>query len=129
MQQATISQWIIYGLGFLAQGFFSLRILVQWIMSEKAKKVVSPTIFWVFSVAGSYLFFVYGWMRNDFAIMLGQVISYYIYLWNLKIKGVWNITREDKKFEYWRMALLAILIITPVCGVGYILSDWTQFKS
>ena len=96
MQQATISQWIIYGLGFLAQGFFSLRILVQWIMSEKAKKVVSPTIFWVFSIAGSYLFFVYGWLRNDFAIMFGQVISYYIYIWNLKVKGAWDVIRTDK---------------------------------
>src|SRR5574344_2584848 len=143
MQQATISQWIIYGLGFLAQGFFSLRILVQWIMSEKAKKVVSPTIFWVFSIAGSYLFFVYGWLRNDFAIMFGQVISYYIYIWNLKVKGAWNIIRTDSGAEsavaaegikvpapqYWRLALLGILVITPVIGIGYILSDWQTFKA
>src|SRR5574344_927 len=146
MQQATISQWIIYGLGFLAQGFFSLRILVQWIMSEKAKKVVSPTIFWVFSIAGSYLFFVYGWLRNDFAIMFGQVISYYIYIWNLKVKGAWDVIRTDKNDsgdesavaakgikvpapQYWRLALLAILVITPVIGVGYILSDWQTFKT
>lgn len=123
-----MSNWIILALGFLAQGFFSARMLVQWIMSEKAKKVVSPTIFWVFSVAGSYLFFVYGWLRNDFAIMFGQVISYYIYLWNLKIKGVWNITRDNSRQDYWRLALLAILIITPLCGIAYILSDWEQFK-
>ena len=143
MQQATISQWIIYGLGFLAQGFFSLRILVQWIMSEKAKKVVSPTIFWVFSIAGSYLFFIYGWLRNDFAIMFGQVISYYIYIWNLKVKGAWNVIRTEPAAEssvaaegikvpvpqYWRLALLAILVITPIIGVGYILSDWQTFKA
>ena len=45
--ERTLSQWIIFGIGFLAQGLFSARILVQWIMSERKKKVVSPTIFWV----------------------------------------------------------------------------------
>ena len=76
--ERTLSQWIIFGIGFLAQGLFSARILVQWIMSERKKKVVSPTIFWVLSLLASYLFFIYGWLRNDFAIMFGQVISYYI---------------------------------------------------
>ena len=46
----------VYVLGFLAQGLFSARILVQWIMSERAKKVVSPTIFWILSLIASYLF-------------------------------------------------------------------------
>ena len=67
---------LVYVLGFIAQGLFSARILVQWIMSEKAGKVVSPTIFWVLSLIASYLFFIYGWLRNDFSIMLGQVIGY-----------------------------------------------------
>lgn len=80
---------VIYAIGFLAQGFFSARILVQWIMSEKAHRVLSPTIFWVFSVIGSYLLFLYGFLRHDFAIILGQFISCYVYLWNLKAKGVW----------------------------------------
>ncbi|MDE6010697.1 MAG: lipid-A-disaccharide synthase N-terminal domain-containing protein, partial [Muribaculaceae bacterium] len=40
-------QWIVFGIGFLAQGFFSARILVQWILSEKARRVLSPSLFWV----------------------------------------------------------------------------------
>lgn len=80
----------VYALGFLAQGLFSARILVQWIMSERARKVVSPTIFWVLSLIASYLFFIYGWLRDDFSIMLGQVIAYYVYIWNLGAKGVWK---------------------------------------
>ena len=77
----------ILSIGFLAQAFFSARTLVQWILSEKAKKVLSPTIFWVLSLLGAYLLCIYGWLRNDFAIILGQFISYYIYLANLKLKG------------------------------------------
>ena len=71
---------MIYVIGFLAQLLFSARLLLQWIMSEKAKKVVSPSIFWKLSLLGSYLLFMYGWLRNDFAIILGQLISYYIYI-------------------------------------------------
>ena len=78
------SSYLIYAIGFLAQGFFSARILVQWAMSERARKVLSPSVFWILSIAGAYLLCLYGWLRNDFAIVLGQVISYYIYLWNLK---------------------------------------------
>ena len=65
----------IYIIGFLAQALFSARILVQWILSEKAKRVVSPTIFWVLSMIASYLLFIYGWLRDDFATMLGQIIA------------------------------------------------------
>ena len=131
--ERTLSQWIIFGIGFLAQGLFSARILVQWIMSERKKKVVSPTIFWVLSLLASYLFFIYGWLRNDFAIMFGQVISYYIYMWNLKIKGAWSMandgrTEGSKSSRWWKAPLLTLLLITPVVGIGYILTDLEGFK-
>ena len=131
--EKTLSQWIIFGIGFLAQGLFSARILVQWIMSERKKKVVSPAIFWVLSLLASYLFFIYGWLRDDFAIMFGQVISYYIYMWNLKIKGVWSISKDgrmegSKGNIWWKGPLLTILLITPVVGIGYVLSDTAAFK-
>ena len=74
-------------IGFLAQGLFSARMLVQWILSERARRVLSPTLFWVLSVIASILLCLYGWLRSDFAIILGQIFSYYIYLWNLRIKG------------------------------------------
>lgn len=77
-------------IGFLAQALFSARILVQWLMSERARRVLSPTVFWVLSLIGSCLLCTYGWLRVDFAIILGQFLSYYVYLWNLKVKGVWR---------------------------------------
>ena len=85
-----VSSLYVYAIGFIAQGFFSARMLIQWILSEKAKKVVSPNAYWICSLAGSILLFVYGWLRDDFAIIFGQLISYYIYIWNLDIKGVWH---------------------------------------
>ena len=66
---------MIYVIGFLAQVFFSARILLQWILSERAKKVISPAIFWQLSIVGSYLLFVYGWLSYYFSIFLLQIIS------------------------------------------------------
>lgn len=83
------SSLIVYLIGFTAQIFFSARTLVQWILSEKRHQVVSPAVFWVFSLMGSVLLFCYGWLRNDFSIILGQLISYYVYIWNLNVKGLW----------------------------------------
>ena len=107
-----------YLIGLLAQGFFSARILVQWIMSERAKRVVNPALFWILSVAGSYLLFIYGYIRNDFAIMLGQVISYYIYLWNLNQKGIWKRLPAIGRF---------ILSATPALAVWTIATNWGEF--
>lgn len=114
----SLSQLLIYGIGFLAQGFFSARILVQWILSEKAKKVLSPSIFWVLSICGAYLLCIYGWLRNDFSIVLGQFISYYIYLWNLNMKGVW---------KRMHVLLRVLLLITPVIAITYVAGDAQQF--
>ncbi|HQP70195.1 MAG TPA: lipid-A-disaccharide synthase N-terminal domain-containing protein [Clostridiales bacterium] len=77
-------------IGFTAQFLFSVRLFVQWIQSEKAKKVLTPELFWELSLFASFLFFIYGWMRNDFAIMFGQSITYFIYIRNMQLQNNWN---------------------------------------
>ena len=97
--------------------FFS-RTLIQWVQSEKAKKVLSPTIYWVLSISASYLFFIYGWFRNDFSIILGQTITYYIYIWNLDQTGVWR--RINSFFK-------AFIILTPVFVVLFVFKNAHYF--
>jgi len=109
---------IMYVVGFLSQLFFSARTLLQWLMSEKTKQVVSPTIFWIFSLLGSYLMFIYGWMREDFSILLGQLITYYIYIWNLDEKGTWKQLHSLLKI---------IIIITPVVAIAYVIGKEDEF--
>lgn len=82
--------WIIFSFGFFAQILFSSRLFIQWILSEKLKKVVTPIIFWKISILASFLLFVYGWLRDDFAIMLGQLLTYFIYIRNLQLQGYWK---------------------------------------
>lgn len=109
---------MIYVIGFLAQIFFSARILLQWILSERAKKVISPAIFWQLSILGSYLLFIYGWLRDDFAIIFGQIISYYIYIWNLNKKHQW---------KWLPLVLRGVLLLTPVAAIVYMLEDASAF--
>lgn len=109
---------LVYAIGFTSQLFFSARTLFQWYRSEKAREVVSPSAYWVLSVIGSWLMFVYGVLRNDFAIILGQLISYYIYLWNLNSKGVWSRLA---------VAVRVVLVVTPVVAVVLLLRDASAF--
>src|ERR1700742_4750320 len=85
-----MSTWIVISIGALAQILFSSRLLLQWILSEKQKKVLTPVLFWEFSLLASFLLFVYGYLRNDFAIMLGQTITYYIYIRNMQLQNQWQ---------------------------------------
>lgn len=123
-----MSTALIFTIGFTAQAFFAGRILCQWILSEKAKKVVSPTIFWILSIAGSYLLFIYGWLRDDFAIIFGQFISYYIYLWNLKTKRVWLWNSEDAGARKGlHLCIRGILVATPIVAACLVMHNFGEF--
>lgn len=85
-----MSSIVIYAIGFTAQLLFSSRLFVQWILSEKQKRIVTPSLFWKLSLLASILLFIYGFYRNDLAIMLGQVLTYYIYIRNLQLQKEWR---------------------------------------
>lgn len=108
----------VYIIGLIAQVFFSARMLVQWILSEKQKRVVSPVLYWLFSLIGAYLLCVYGWLRNDFSIILGQFISFYIYIWNLNDKGMWHRIPT---------LLQVVLGLTPIVAALFVLNDFSAF--
>ena len=108
------SGWLSYGLfvyviGFSAQILFSARLLVQWIQSEKVKKVLTPELFWELSLMASFLLFVYGWLRDDFAIMLGQSITYFIYIRNMQLQGSWRKIPYVLQIFLWIFPALIVL--------------------
>lgn len=110
----------IYCVGFAAQVFFAARVMVQWYLSEKNRKVESPTLFWLFSIAGSLVLLYYGWLRKDLAILIGEFISFYIYLWNLSAKGLF--TRSS------RFVPLLIALI-PVVTISLMIRDFSSFST
>ena len=81
--------WIL--LGFVAQAFFTMRFLVQWIASERAKRSVVPIAFWFFSLGGGALLFVYAIKRQDPVFIAGQGLGLVIYIRNL-----WLIANEKR---------------------------------
>ena len=95
----------LYSLGFIAQFFFSARVIIQWFYTEKKARVITPTIYWILSLTASFLFFMYGYFRDDFAIMFGQFIGYYIYIRNLQLQNKWN------NFNF---TIRQILILLPI---------------
>lgn len=111
---------LTFVIGFLAQGFFSARVLVQWALSERARRVLSPSLFWILSLLGSYLLCLYGWLRHDFAIVLGQFVSYYVYLWNLEMKGVWGKVP---------LPIRIVLLATPVVALLFVANHAGEFAA
>ena len=81
---------LLLGLGFLAQGLFSARFLIQLVKSEKGGEVLSPVIFWQLSLIASLFLMTYGAFRHDLVIVGGQLIGYFVYIRNLQLQGEWR---------------------------------------
>lgn len=115
-----MSNLVIFAIGMVAQVLFAFRMLVQWFLSEKHKAVVSPSIFWRLSLVAAMLLCLYGWLRSDMAIIVGQLITYFIYIRNLHWKGEWKTYPS----------LLRMFIIgLPFAALGYAFNqdfDWHE---
>ncbi|GAB3832853.1 lipid-A-disaccharide synthase N-terminal domain-containing protein [Hymenobacter jeollabukensis] len=77
-------------IGLTSQLLFSSRIVLQWVQSERAKRVLVPTLFWQISLISSFLMIIYGMLRHDPVILGAQLISYGIYIRNLQLLGEWR---------------------------------------
>jgi lipid-A-disaccharide synthase-like uncharacterized protein len=77
----NLDGWVI--LGFIAQAFFTMRFVVQWIASERARDSVVPVAFWFFSVGGGILLLIYALYRKDPVFIAGQAFGLFVYLRNL----------------------------------------------
>jgi len=73
--------WV--ALGFVAQAFFTMRFVVQWIASERARKSVIPVAFWFFSMGGGVLLLIYALYRRDPVFIAGQALGLLVYTRNL----------------------------------------------
>lgn len=74
--------WVVL-VGFFGQFMFSMRFIVQWIASERARKSVFPVAFWFFSIGGGLISFAYALTIKDPVFILGQGFGVFIYARNL----------------------------------------------
>lgn len=116
-----MSEYLIYALGFTAQLLFFARTIAQWFKSEQEGEIISPVIYWQLSLLGSVTMLTYGIFRNDFAIVLGQFIVYFIYIRNLQLKNAW-----DKLNRIVRV----IAVLTPLAYLSWLIfADTNNFAS
>lgn len=109
------TQLWIFAIGFSAQLLFAARMIIQWFQSEKSGKSLSPAIFWQLSLWGSALFLLYGILRKDFAIVLGQCLVYYIYIRNLHLKNRWTLLPLGFRW---------LVLLLPLFTLGYLFSNY-----
>jgi lipid-A-disaccharide synthase-like uncharacterized protein len=102
----------LLALGFLAQALFGLRLLIQWLGAERTKSSLPPVAFWYSSLAASGLFMLYGMLRHDWVILLGQCITYFVYWRNLHHLGVWRTLHLT-----WKLLVIAIPLLFVVIGL------------
>ena len=86
-------------IGFIGQGLFSMRFIIQWIASERAGKSVIPFSFWIFSLGGSVLLLTYAIYRKDPVFILGQATNVLIYSRNIYLLKKGRATEEGDMIE------------------------------
>lgn len=104
---------IMYAIGFVSQVLFFARTILQWFKSEHEGRVLSPIIFWQISLLASILMLIYGIMRNDAAILIGQILVYFIYIRNIQLK------------DQWKTMPLALRIVIYICPVVILICLFT----
>lgn len=88
----TDTIWI--GIGFLGQGLFFGRWVVQWITSEKKAASQVPVSFWYMSLIGGLITLAYAIYRKDPVFIAGQSVGSVVYIRNLML-----IRRTDQVKE------------------------------
>ncbi len=86
-------------IGFIGQGLFSMRFIIQWIASERAGRSVIPFSFWIFSLGGSFLLLTYAIYRKDPVFILGQAPNVLIYSRNIYLLKKGRATEEGDMIE------------------------------
>ena len=84
--------WIAIGL--LAQFMFSMRFVVQWLATEKARASIVPETFWYFSLGGGAMLLAYAIYRMDPVFILGQAAGLGIYARNIHFI---RLTRQQQR--------------------------------
>ena len=79
----TTYEIIFLLIGFLGQGVFASRFVIQWIYSEKKGESFIPIHFWYLSIFGGLGLLTYAIFRKDPVIITGQLFGIFVYTRNL----------------------------------------------
>lgn len=113
-----IDRWTLFGL--LGNLLYTVRVLIQWISSERAKKSVAPPAFWWFSLAGAVVMIIYSVVRigdvefrnspTPLPLLIGFIVTLVPYIRNLML--CYRVSRKWHILSY----VLAALILS-LCAI------------
>jgi len=83
--ESLLNPWLWLILGFVGQGLFCARFVVQWLASEKKGRSVVPVSFWYLSIVGSLIVLCYALLRWDAVFILAYAFNSLIYVRNLML--------------------------------------------
>ena len=81
IENFKIDFWTFWGL--VSQGFFFARFIIQWWQSEKKGQIVVPKSFWVLSLCGSVMIFIYAIARKDLVFLITGILQFFLFSRNL----------------------------------------------
>jgi lipid-A-disaccharide synthase-like uncharacterized protein len=81
----SLTEKIWLAIGFLGQGVFFMRWVVQWLASERSAESRMPVAFWYMSLIGGLITLAYAIYRKDPVFIAGQSIGSFVYLRNLML--------------------------------------------
>lgn len=70
-------------LGWIGNACFFSRFLVQWALSERARRSLTPKVFWYLSLVGTSCFAAYSASKHQYVLVAGFAINGAIYSRNL----------------------------------------------
>ena len=71
--------------GWIGNVVFFSRFFVQWLATEKHKKVMIPVSFWWLSLTGSILLLAYGVSQHDSVFIFAYAFTWIPYIRNIVI--------------------------------------------
>lgn len=81
----TVRTFLYFPLGLLPSLFFTLRLLIQWFQSERAKQSVVTPLFWYLSLIGQWLLFLHFVIQVQYPFALIQATNGILSWRNLKL--------------------------------------------
>lgn len=107
--------------GFAAQFVFMSRFVVQWYVSERARRSMVPEAFWWLSLVGGLMLGLYALLRQDPVFVAGQGLGVTIYTRNLIL-----IHRRRRRVQQRRAARADDQVAPPTAAAIAAEDDQTE---
>jgi lipid-A-disaccharide synthase-like uncharacterized protein len=75
--------WTAFGL--VGNALFSSRFVIQWLYSERKRRIVVPPVFWHLSFWGSVVALIYAFHVDKLPVILGYLFLPFLYARNLSL--------------------------------------------